>query len=408
METQARPPNLQTVWSEHESLSQFPRGAPYSARTAIYSPSVRSPNMPSPMYPRSPGLDRSMRRHERAMVDSLDQRGRRMPIETSDNRTGYRSLSPIAEANWDRRRTSFASVASPRAPAPTPVSPRMPAFQPRTQTLAAETRSILLSGAPTASHAAPVPAIVTTSASDRRRSLPSSLPSFRRDSVQERQELQAWGHVFYGNGTEANCFVTAVSLRRSSESSSGEDSPDTPGRMARPGNRVTIRARVRPCALGRKPFLLKREFDMDELRATVPLGRLSPVPAEPRRLSAELATPEGHHTQGRRRFSSGSDISSSPIRSSNTVPIREFPLSLNHIAKTHADFFLCKDLRYARAYLPVLAALIYSGHIKPRDIVDLPLPFPEVWPQTVAYVYTGQGELTDAMKQNIEYLGGKV
>lgn len=147
---------------------------------------------------------------------------------------------------------------------------------------------------------------------------------------------------------------------------------------------------------------------MDELRATVPLGPLSPVPVEPRRLSAELATPEGHHTQGRRRFSSGSDISSSPIRSSNTVPIRECSLSLNRITKIHADFFLFKDLRYARAYLPVLAALIYSGHIKPRDIVDLPLPFPEVWPQTVAYVYTGQGELTDAIKQNIEYLGGKV
>lgn len=66
------------------------------------------------------------------------------------------------------------------------------------------------------------------------------------------------------------------------------------------------------------------------------------------------------------------------------------------------------DLRYARAYLPVLAALIYSGHIKPRDIIDLPLPFPEVWTQTVAYVYTGQGDLTEPMKQNILYLGGKV
>jgi hypothetical protein len=69
---------------------------------------------------------------------------------------------------------------------------------------------------------------------------------------------------------------------------------------------------------------------------------------------------------------------------------------------------LTTDLRYARAYLPVLAALIYSGHIKPRDIIDLPLPHPQVWTRSVAYVYTGQGELTDAMKQNILYLGGKV
>lgn len=65
------------------------------------------------------------------------------------------------------------------------------------------------------------------------------------------------------------------------------------------------------------------------------------------------------------------------------------------------------DLRYARAFFPVLAALLYSGHIRPRDIIDLPLPHPEVWGQTVAHVYTGQGELTAAMEQNILYLGGK-
>lgn len=56
----------------------------------------------------------------------------------------------------------------------------------------------------------------------------------------------------------------------------------------------------------------------------------------------------------------------------------------------------------------MLAALIYSGHIQARDIIDLPLPHPEAWAQTVAHVYTGQGELSEAIKQNILYLGGKV
>jgi hypothetical protein len=65
-------------------------------------------------------------------------------------------------------------------------------------------------------------------------------------------------------------------------------------------------------------------------------------------------------------------------------------------------------LRYARAFFPVLAALLYSGHIKKGDIIDLLLPCPEVWTQTVAHAYTGQGELTEAIKQNILYLGGKV
>jgi hypothetical protein len=66
------------------------------------------------------------------------------------------------------------------------------------------------------------------------------------------------------------------------------------------------------------------------------------------------------------------------------------------------------DITYARIHLPVLAALMLSGHIRKGDIVDLPMPHPEVWPQTVAYIYTGQAELTASMKQNILYLGGKV
>jgi hypothetical protein len=52
--------------------------------------------------------------------------------------------------------------------------------------------------------------------------------------------------------------------------------------------------------------------------------------------------------------------------------------------------------------------MLCSGHIDKGDIIDLPLPYPEVWAQTVAHVYTGQGELTEAIKQNIVYLGGKV
>jgi hypothetical protein len=49
-----------------------------------------------------------------------------------------------------------------------------------------------------------------------------------------------------------------------------------------------------------------------------------------------------------------------------------------------------------------------SGHIREGDVIDLPMPHPEAWPQTVAHVYIGHGELTDAVKQNISYLAGKV
>lgn len=69
---------------------------------------------------------------------------------------------------------------------------------------------------------------------------------------------------------------------------------------------------------------------------------------------------------------------------------------------------LSVDLEYARSYLPVLAALLLSGYIREGDIVDLPVPHPAAWPQTVAHVYTGKGELTEAVKENIRYLGGRI
>lgn len=49
-----------------------------------------------------------------------------------------------------------------------------------------------------------------------------------------------------------------------------------------------------------------------------------------------------------------------------------------------------------------------SGHIRNGDFIDLPLPSPEAWVDTIAYVYTGQGEITPAMKENISFLAGRV
>ena len=68
--------------------------------------------------------------------------------------------------------------------------------------------------------------------------------------------------------------------------------------------------------------------------------------------------------------------------------------------------YLLADIEYALHYLPVLAALLLSGHIKKGDTVDLPVPYPEVWKEVVAYVYTGRGAVTSLMMANILYLGG--
>ncbi|KAM0441006.1 hypothetical protein ACHAPT_000311 [Fusarium lateritium] len=66
------------------------------------------------------------------------------------------------------------------------------------------------------------------------------------------------------------------------------------------------------------------------------------------------------------------------------------------------------DLEYARTYLPVLAAIILSEIVRPGDTIELPLPHPRAWEDTVAYIYTGRVALTEPIRQNIVYLGGKV
>ena len=66
------------------------------------------------------------------------------------------------------------------------------------------------------------------------------------------------------------------------------------------------------------------------------------------------------------------------------------------------------DLPYAKAFLPVLALLLMTSHVKRGDVIYLPVPHPEAWLRTLKYVYTGEGEVSDAAKENIMYLEGRV
>lgn len=85
--------------------------------------------------------------------------------------------------------------------------------------------------------------------------------------------------------------------------------------------------------------------------------------------------------------------------------IRENPLTDHHPHRhlTNSP----ADVEYALHFLPVLAALLLSGHIRKGDTVDLPLPHPEVWDQVVTWVYTGKPEaVSPKVRSVIEYLGG--
>lgn len=49
-----------------------------------------------------------------------------------------------------------------------------------------------------------------------------------------------------------------------------------------------------------------------------------------------------------------------------------------------------------------------SGHVRKGDVIDLPVPAPEAWDHTIAYVYTGRGPVTEEMRENIQFLAGVV
>ncbi|KAL2757083.1 hypothetical protein ACRALDRAFT_2026998 [Sodiomyces alcalophilus JCM 7366] len=413
-------PSLKPLWTPYYDLRGSPRSPLRSGRGYAFSPSPRSPKtLPAPVYPPA-AHDGTMRQHERSMVDRLDQmvrHARKAPDVSPPGSTSVsRPLSPVAVPPA----SSLPGTGRLQAqPPPTPASPA-DSF-PRRQTLVAETRCMLLAG------------VAAVDDLDRRQSVPTFRPpgqSRRARQTMHLEQLRAWGHVYLGDATTADVFVTAVAARRPSESSSSSSSSSSSASSptsepastdetklkrslsVQPGTTTTIRARVRPRDLDRKPFLIQREFDLEELRATVPdpLPRSSPAPKNPscRRSSvAELpdAPPTSRHAlrslRARRRSSSaktGLLPSGHGLRSASNRDAR---------ASARGSTATPIHLEYARVHLPVLAALIVSGHIREGDVIDLPLPHPEAWSQTVAYVYTGQGEYTDAIKENILYLAGK-
>lgn len=68
------------------------------------------------------------------------------------------------------------------------------------------------------------------------------------------------------------------------------------------------------------------------------------------------------------------------------------------------------DEEYALHFLPILAALLFSGHVCKGDKIDLPVPHPEAWEDVLKWVYVGGdvNEISEEVRENVAYLGGEV
>ncbi|EJT78936.1 hypothetical protein GGTG_04028 [Gaeumannomyces tritici R3-111a-1] len=173
--------------------------------------------------------------------------------------------------------------------------------------------------------------------------------------------------------------VTAVPLRRLSNG-------EMPVDESQPG-RVIIAAGVIPRVKTRSRFEMKRSFDLGQVRKS--------IAGPPRRLSSAAAAGSlgGSDASGRR--------SSTMIRpSSQQNGVADAADALTNTRQI--------NLTQASNCLPIIAALMISGHLRDEDRIELPMPHPEAWPNTFAYVAESQGELTDAVRKNILHLGGKV
>ncbi|KAL7956740.1 hypothetical protein V8C34DRAFT_200208 [Trichoderma compactum] len=254
----------------------------------------------------------------------------------------------------------------------------------------------------------------------------------------QRSRLQLWqqGTQRFGRLEDADVFVRPLPLGKCHENirSPSRDavspctvspcsplpSPALPSPTSTLSRRLSVRAIIH--SKSHSPIGLKRDFDLDALRATIP----DPLPSprspnfnpeallsilEPlnRRRSAS-SSPDSDSTNASNNENCNEDgEEGSDGDSSMTAETMDSPQPCKSPRVSAQPTTVPINVQYARAQLPALAAIIMSDRVRRGDTIELALPHPQVWPETVAYAYTGEAQLlTEQTKDNILYLGGKI
>jgi hypothetical protein len=206
---------------------------------------------PPLMYPDSE--DERMREHDKAAVDRLEPRSRNSPNPEMPPRTV--ALKPISEFTL----ASPLSHPHQRPPLSAPLLP-LPGY--RRPTIAEETRSMLLHDVEQDRLAPPPHAL------GRRGSAPSGVVRARNVQLQrQREHLRRRGLIGPYRSREPDLLVVPVELRRLSTIATHSGDSEMPSPHPVDGHlttRVVIHSR------NRKPLVLTRTFDLNELRATIP------------------------------------------------------------------------------------------------------------------------------------------
>ncbi|KAK5992692.1 hypothetical protein PT974_06107 [Cladobotryum mycophilum] len=242
--------------------------------------------------------------------------------------------------------------------------------------------------------------------SGRRQSAPCCGSAIGQLNFQKfREDLWKRGAQSFGNAEDADVFVKPLQLPRPSEEPT--DNGVSPLSSPESGH-LTVRAVVR--SKERAAVGLKRHFELEKLRATLPEPLPSPNSPNFDReaLLSALRTPSSNNYSPRVTLSPpmGNERRSSGYEGVKMEPDDGSPCSTLH---SPGPIAVPMHTRYARAQLPALAAIMMSDKVRRGDTIDLPVPHPGAWAETVGYVYTGEEELlTWLVRENILYLGGRV
>ncbi|KAF5652371.1 hypothetical protein F25303_3370 [Fusarium sp. NRRL 25303] len=351
---------------------------------------------PSPLSPHSRPLpqlrepkDDDMKQDVDTKVDQSELRKRDIPKLESGLRNV--SLRPIAPLSLQRPGPS--TLPSRPSPLSAPLL-APPVFQ--RPTLADEARSMLLQESD-AEQGGEYPHVDY----ERRQSAPGGPLHARAIHLARQREhhRRRWIAASH-RSREPEVFVLPVELRRLSQLSSSDAEASSPYPSER---RLTTRVAVH--SRGRKSIILSRTFDLDELQATLPV--VSPLEQHKENRRALVVTLQPPSVSSR---ASSPGVSHERRHSHGVLPRvdAKFSPAFERRGSRQGCGPVSIRLSYARTYLPVLAAVILSEHVRPGDTVELPLPHPHAWADTVEHVYTGRVTLTEPIKQNILYLGGSV
>ncbi|KAL6889413.1 hypothetical protein HDV57DRAFT_486838 [Trichoderma longibrachiatum] len=256
----------------------------------------------------------------------------------------------------------------------------------------------------------------------------AELAAWRRK--RQLEEMRDWQVFLWGRGWErlgriddAHVFVRALPLTgtRNPTASTTSEGPDVPtSSLSSPTSTVPRRLSLRAIVHSgtNPPFGLRREFDLDALRKTIP---------EPHHLEnwSVGARRKFHREEWMSKVQLSSDTRRASWPGAASAPISKDPEAAERKAERMAarmdepetpvrprglqSMGVPMNLDYARTCLPALAAIIMSDRVKRGDMIDLAMPQPEAWPETVAYAYTGSlAFFSNATKENVIYLGGKL